>query len=214
VFSRVSATAFALVGLVLLAPVAGCTRERSAALGFWFEPVTYRSARFGDPVTADELEVIARVARAELTRAFAGLRVAVTQRQDARYRVRVLQQLRDPRFRSGIAVAGASRAISMFGGDGAVNFSMLAAYAESYAPPGADRAAIVTAIGRGVGRAAVHEFTHQLLGSALIDRNEDVRTYEYGSAARREQYYGEMHWGDAWPVLRRRFGRGTTMCAP
>jgi hypothetical protein len=210
----VAPTAFALIGLLFLGPLAGCTRERSAALGFWFDPVTYRSARFGDPVTTEELETIARVARAELTRAFAGLRIAVSDRRDARYRVRVLQQLRDPRFRGGVEVAGASRAISMFGGDGAVNFSMLAAYAESFAPPDADRATIVAAIGRGVGRAAVHEFTHQLLGSALIDRNEDVRTYEFGSAARREQYYGDMHWGDAWPVLRRRFGLEPTAGTP
>jgi hypothetical protein len=95
----------------------------------------------------------------------------------------------------------------MFAGDGAVNFSLLAGYAESYATADADRATIVTAIGRGVGRAAVHEFAHQLLGTALIDDGDDAQSYEYGSAARREQYYGQMHWRGAWPALYKRFGR-------
>jgi hypothetical protein len=194
------------VGVIWLAALACCTLGRSAVLGFWFEPVTYGSARFGERLTSQELQTIERIARSELFRAFGRLPVTVSDRQDARYRVRVLQHVRDPRFRSDVEVAGASRALSGLGGDGAVNFSMLAAYAESYAPPDADRPTIVAAIGRGVGRAAVHEFTHQLLGSSLIDRNDDAQTYEHGSADRREQYYGDMRWGDAWPALQRRFG--------
>jgi len=205
-FRRSAAAIAGLIGTILIASLAGCTPRRSAIVGFWFEPVTYRSARLGGPLLPRDQETIHHVARAELAEAFEGLRVTVTDRQDARYRVRVVQQLRDPRFRGDVEVAGASRAISMFGGDGAVNFSMLAAYAESYAPPGADRPAIVAAIGRGVGRGAVHELTHQLVGSAWIDSTEDRHSYEYGSAARREQYYGDMHWGDARRVLQRRFG--------
>jgi hypothetical protein len=198
------------MGIAALATFAslatGCDSHASATLGFWFERVTYRSSRFGGPLTAQELHRVASVARSEIVRAFADLRVTVIERRGARYRVRVVQQLRDPRFRGDVAVAGASRAISMFGGDGAVNFSMLAAYAESYAAPDADRTTIVTAIGRGVGRAAVHEFVHQLLGTAEFDDTQDRQTYEHGSAARPEQYFGEMHWGDAWPALERRFG--------
>jgi hypothetical protein len=34
-----------------------------------------------------------------------------------------------------------------------------------------------------------------------------VQSYDYGSAARREQYYGAMHWSSAWPALQERFGR-------
>jgi hypothetical protein len=181
-------------------------RQRAVVLGFWFEPVTYSSSRFGSAVTAEELQTIAAVARSELTHAFAGLRIKVSGQHEARYRVRVMQRLRDPRFRGEVGVAGTSRAVSMFGGDGAVNFSLLAAYAESYAPADANREAIVFAVGRGVGRAAVHEFGHQLLGSARFDDNSDVQSYEYGSAARREQYYGAMHWGSAWPALQERFG--------
>jgi hypothetical protein len=159
----------------------------------------------GGALSAADLNTVARVARKEIVNAFTGLRIVVTDRRDTRYRVRVVQQLGDPRFRGGVAVAGASRAISILGGDGAVNFSMLAGYAESYASPEADRATIVAAIGRGVGRAAVHEFAHQLLGPRPMDDTDDRRAYEYGSAARPEQYYGDVHWGPAWPELRRRF---------
>jgi hypothetical protein len=190
----------------LLITLAGCAPQGDIVLAFWFEPVTYRSSRFGGPLTPEELQTIASVARSEITHAFADLRVTVVGHKEVRYRVRVVQHLRDPRFRGDVGVAGTSRAVSMFGGDGAVNFSLLAAYAESYASTEADRATIVTAVGRGVGRAAVHEFAHQLLGTARIDDDADAESYEFGSAARREQYYGDMHWGGAWPVLRKRFG--------
>ena len=189
----------------LMISLPGCGSQRPAVVGFWFEPVTYSSSRFGGPLTADELKTIDAIARAEITRAFKGLRIVLSERQDARHRVRVVQQLRDPRFRWDMAVAGSSRVVSLFGGEGAVNFSLLAAGAESYAPLNADRAAIVSGIGRGVGRAAVHEFAHQLLGTAQFEATQDRKTYEYGSAARQEQYYGEIHWGDAWPTPYRRF---------
>jgi hypothetical protein len=207
IFAR-CVTACALVASVACAAmVGGCVPRRAVVLGFWFETVTYRSSRFGGPLTAEELQTIASVARSEVAHAFSDLRLTVSNRKDARYRVRVLQQLHDPRFRGHVGVAGASRAVSMFAGDGAVNFSLLAGYAESYATADADRATIVTAIGRGVGRAAVHEFAHQLLGTALIDDGDDAQSYEFGSAARREQYYGQMHWRGAWPALYKRFGR-------
>ena len=197
----------ALLGGLAVVPLgSGCSSGRSVALGFWFEDVAYQSSRFGPPLSRAELSVVARVARNEIADAFTGLRITLTDQRDARYRVRVVQQLNDPRFRGSVGVAGASRAVSMFAGDGAVNFSMLAAYADSFAPPEADRAAIVDGIGRGVGRAAVHEFVHQLLGSGEIDASKDPSTYEYGSAARKEQYYGPMHWGAARPVLERRLG--------
>ena len=68
------------------------------------------------------------------------------------------------------------------------------------------RAVVVTAIGRGVGRAAVHEFVHQMLGSREFDATKDPGTYEFGSAARKEQYYGPMHWGPTRLALDQRFG--------
>lgn len=59
----------------------------------------------------------------------------------------------------------------------------------------------------GIGRATVHEFVHQLLPTASIHDSTDVQSYEYASAARREQYFGEMHWDLAWPLLQERIGR-------
>jgi hypothetical protein len=48
-----------------------------------------------------------------------------------------------------------------------------------------------------------------LLGSARFDDDPDVQSYEYGSAARRQQYYGAMHWGSAWQALQERLGTRT-----
>ena len=87
-----------------------------------------------------------------------------------------------------MSVAGSSRAVSLFGGDGAVNFSFLAAGAESYAPLNADRATIVSGIGRGVGRAAVHEFAHQLLGTARYEGTQDRQSYQDRLRRSPEQY--------------------------
>ena len=185
---------------VLWLGVRSAGRARDA--GFWFEPVTFDSSALGGPITAQELETIASVARSEVVHAFAGLPVVVSDRRDATYRVRVVQGLTDPRFRSDIEVAGASRGVSGFGGNGAVSFRLIAGHAIGYAPPGADRATIIAAIGRGIGRAAVHEFAHEFLPTAQI-HGKDIRSYEFGSASRREQYYGDMRWDIAWPMLQR-----------
>ena len=193
-------------GLSIFGVIAGQVQERVVTAGFWFEDVSFESSRLGGPLDADDMEAIARVARDELAAAFAGLRVTLSDRHDARYRVRVVQQLLDRRFRREVAVAGESRAVPGFGGVGAVSFFFLANGAVASAPDGADRAGIVAAIGRGVGRSAVHEFVHQLLPKAPIHDSGDVASYEYGSASRREQYYGEMRWDVAGPLLLRTYG--------
>ena len=65
-------------------------------------------------------------------------------------------------------------------GRGSESFRSLAHGAIVHAPPDADRQEIVAAIGRDIGRAAVHEFTHQLLGrQARIDDSIYVQSYEY-----------------------------------
>ena len=64
---------------------------------------------------------------------------------------------------------------------------------------------LIEAIGRGVGRAAVHEFTHQLLPRAAI-HSANIRSYEYTSAARPEQYFGDMQWDLALLLLQQRLG--------
>jgi hypothetical protein len=83
----------------------------------------------------------------------------------------------------------------------------LAGGAVAYAPPNADRPTIIAAIGRGIGRTAVHELTHQLLPTSPIHDSTNMRSYEYASAARAEHYYGEMEWDLAWPLLEGRLGR-------
>jgi len=193
-----------IAGGVLYLAFAARAEPRAAEAGFWFEPVEYESARLGSPVTVADIATIERVARLELARAFAGLPLTLSDRRDARYRVSVVQDLRDLRSRRIIRVAGESRAVSGFGGQGAVSFMFLASSAIVYAPDDADRAVILEAIGRGIGRAAVHEFTHQLLPTAPIHESSDIGSYEYESAARREQYFGELHWDLAWPLLARR----------
>lgn len=191
--------------LFVLFTVAGC-RDRDVEAGFWFEPVTFESPRLGGQLTSADLHRIESVARAELAHAFDGLRIVISNRRDAHFKVSVVQRIQDVRFRRPWGGAGESRAIDGFGGWGAVSFEFLASGALTYAPPDADRALIVDAIGRGIGRTAVHELTHQLLPTAPIHDSTNARSYEFGSAARREHYYGDMEWDLARPLLERRVG--------
>ena len=185
--------------------LANRSEPRVADAGFWFDEVSYQSPRLGAPVTSADIETIARVARSELASAFRGLPITLSDWRDARYRIRVVQELRDSRFLwREVAVAGESRAVPGFGGQGAVSFDFLASGAVAYAPDDASRASIIEAIGRGIGRTAVHEFAHQLLPTAPIHDSTDVRSYEYASAARSEQYFGELRWDLAWPLLQQR----------
>jgi hypothetical protein len=202
-----------LIALVagMLASVAACTAAergpRSAVLGFWFEPVSYESPVLGGPVTPPDLAVIETVARSEIVNAFQGMNITVTDRRDARYRLEVVQELLDQRMRTRkVSIAGQSHVMSGFGGSGAVNFNYMAGAAIVYAPPSASRHEIIEAIGRGIGRAAVHEFTHQLLPHAEIDGAKDRLSYEYGAASRVEQYFGTLRWDFAGPLLASKFG--------
>ena len=183
---------------------AGCLRHtasRPIEAGFWFDEVTFDSARLGSPLTQGEIEAVESVARAELADAFRGLPIVFTDRRDARYTIRVEQEVLDPRFNRPVGVAGQSRGIAGFGGSGSVSFDFLANGAMSYAPDDADRATLVAAIGRGIGRTAVHEFTHQLLPRAPIHSSRDDQSYEFQSAARPAQYFGPMRWDLARPML-------------
>jgi hypothetical protein len=203
----------AIVVGTLLAVGAACEMSfygpagRGVEVGVWFEAVTYASNIPGGPMTASDLEVIEATARSEVAEAFRDYPVTVSSSRDARYRVAVVQRVLERRLRREADVAGESRAISGFGGSGAVNFTLLASGAVACAPEEADRHAIIQAIGRGVGRTVVHEVAHQLLPSAPIHDTTDVNSYEYGSASRCERYFGEMHWGHAAPLLRARFSR-------
>ena len=182
-------------------------REAVTHGSFIFDPVTYSSPGLGGSVTADDIRTIDTVARAELASAFQGLRIPITDRRDARYHVRVVQELLLPMTKRKIWVAGSSHAVPGFGGSGAVSFTYHASGALVYAPPEATRSELIEAIGRGIGRGAAHEFAHQFLSGQSLHDTRDRGSYEYYSASRSEQYYGPMHWDIAGPLLLKRFGR-------
>jgi hypothetical protein len=199
-----------VAGAAVVALAVG-SRQNTVTAGFWFDPVTYDGSepmadRLGGPISDAEMQTVESIARAEITRAFAGLRLAFSNHRDATYRIRVVQRLRNPMAPRGPTSSGESRRIAGIGGQGAVNFQLLSNSAIAYAPAGADREAMIAAIGRGIGRAAVHEYAHLFLGAFPIHDSKDVQSYEYASADRREQYYGDMHWDIAGPVLEQKFG--------
>jgi hypothetical protein len=186
------------------------TAQTTAAAGFSFDDGAFAlppaiAARLGGPLTGAEIESIKSVSRAELTRAFAGWRLTLADRRDAFWRVEVVQTIRP---RGALPNVGGSVDLGMFGGSGAVGFSLVTAKAIHYAPPGAPRDTIIAGIGRGIGRVAVHELAHQILGASapMHDRSDD-HSYEYPTPDRASQYYGELHWTVARPLLEQRLGR-------
>lgn len=179
--------------------------------GFWFDDFPFdlpadATARLGGPLTGRDVDTIKRVARAEVERAFSGLRIVVTGEREAFWRVRVQREIRSivggrP---NRIPISGESLGLGPFGGAGSVNFMVAALGAVAYAPHDASRQAIIEGIGRGIGRAAVHEFGHAMVSA---NHSQDEHSYEYRSSDRASQYYGELHWATAGPLLQRRFGR-------
>jgi hypothetical protein len=207
------------IGAVLLAAVGwqvAAALRRGVDAGFWFEAVSYDRGepmveRLGGPLTADELARIAAIARSEVDGAFAGLALDISGRRDATYRVRVVQELQNVRAPKYPGPAGESRVFAGLGGQGAVNFRLMVSSAVVYAPEGADRETFIQGIGRGIGRTAVHEFTHQLLNrSRIVDSDDDPLSYEYRSADRPAHFYGTLHWAHARPTLERRLGTRMT----
>ena len=198
------------IGLVMaVAAVLFVVRARSgrADLSFWFESIgedarTTLPRRLSGDLSTDDMNAIEAIAREEIVHAFRDYPISVVGRTEALYHVRVVDSLQ-----SSMGGSAESYVFPGMGGQGYINFRSLAHGAVTYAPPDADRRELVEAIGRGIGRAAVHEFTHQLLGrQALIDESKDIQSYEYGSTNRREQYYGRIRWDIAAPMLRQKFG--------
>ena len=72
---------------------------RAVEAGFWFEEVTFSSGKLGGPITRQEMATLVSMARAEVRDAFTGLNITFMDRRDTAYRVRVVQDLRDQRFR-------------------------------------------------------------------------------------------------------------------
>lgn len=190
-----------------LCAAGACERER-VELGFWFEPVSYQSPRIGGAITEAEFAVIDAVARAEIAGAFKEFGVTLTARRDARFKVGVVPQLKDwRRLRSPGNHAGESRAVAGFGGSGSVNFEYVANGAMVFSPEDAGRATVIEALGRGIGRVAIHEFLHQLLPKRPLHDSRDPRSYEGNSPARVEGYFGALHWDIASPWLHERLLR-------
>jgi hypothetical protein len=176
--------------------------------GFWYENGAFvlppdATTKLGGPLSEQEVDSIKQISRVELERAFAGLRMTVTQSQDAFWRVAVLQTLAR---RGQLPHAGEAVGLGPLGGTGAVGFVIVALKAIQYAPSGASRQRMIEGIGRGIGRVAVHEFTHQILGATAGHNDADENSYEYPSPDRASQYYGELHWTIAWPLLQRKIG--------
>jgi hypothetical protein len=165
------------------------------------------AAALGGPLTDNEQQTIRAWSRVEVEQAFAGLRVRFVDDRRAFWRIRVVSSVvpRTLTGRATLSAAGASYALGPLGGGGFLNFTTLALKAVLYRPPGTSREDLVAAIGRGIGRSAVHEFTHLMLGPDSRHSGDDG-TYEYESADRRSQYYGQLRWADARPLLERRLG--------
>jgi len=204
--------------LVTSAGIAWRASSATIEAGFWWDDATFLlsaddTAKIGGALSAGELIRIKELSRVEVERAYRGLRINVTNDRIAFWRVTVVgAPLRVTRNHSTypFSAAGESRIFGPLGGWGSVAFVVLAHNAIEYAPAGASRAQIVDAIGRGIGRAAVHELAHQALGldnPGYIDNRTDENSYEYGNADRPAQYYGELRWTTARPVLQSKFGR-------
>jgi hypothetical protein len=186
--------------------------------GFWWGDSPFLlsaddAVKIGGPLTADELRSIQAISRDEVRRAYSDLRINITDRRGAFWRVVVVgTPLTATRNRTmyPFSFAGESHVFGPLGGSGSVAFAILAHNAIEYAPRPSSRRQIVDGIGRGIGRAAVHELAHQALGLdnvAYLDNRTDTDSYEHANADRPSQYYGELRWTTAWPVLQQKFGR-------
>jgi hypothetical protein len=105
---------------------------------------------------------------------------------------------------NGLPISGESFGLGPLRGAGWVNFLVAALGAVNYAPSDASRQTIIEGIGRGIGRAAVHEFGHAIVNA---NHSQDEDSYEYESSDRKGQFYGELHWASAGPILQQRFGK-------
>lgn len=178
------------------------------AAGFWYEDGRFTlpdeaTARIGGPLTDAEIESIKQISRARLEGALAGLPMTLTDDRNAFWNVGVRQAL-ERRLR-GLPHSGEAYALGPLGGGGSVSFFVVALNAIKHAPPAASRPIIIEGIGRGIGNAAAHELVHAL--GVWVDSRTDENSYEYFSADRPGQYYGELHWSTAWPLLQQKLGK-------
>ena len=197
------------VTVVVFAVVRWQASKTIMSAGFRFDADPYvlpagPTRTLGGPLTESEIASIQTISRRELERAFAGTRMKITDGADAFWHIEVRHTLGEGRQ---LPRAGHAIGLGPLGGIAEVSFAMLALSAIRLAPVGASRQVMIEGIGRGIGRAAVHELAHQIVATAAMDTSTDPDTYEYGSFNRASQYYGDLHWGGAWPLVLRKIGR-------
>jgi len=202
----------ALVAAVVTAAVFSVVRAKASraplTVAFRFDAaacVLPRTAEraLGAPLQPPEVAAIQRTARRELEEAYAGTRLVFVADGEAFWHLQVLPAIRG---RKALPDGGHSIGLGPLGGLGELNFDLLSVTAVRLAPPGATRQTILDGIARGIGRAAVHELAHQIVATAGMDNATDADSYEYGSFSRQSQYYGRLHWADAWAGVRAKVG--------
>ena len=206
----------AAVVVTILCAVLACRTPRTASdVGFWYDefPFTFSESvttALGGPLTAAEIDAIRRVSRDELTHAFSGLAITFTDNRQAFWTIHVRQSL-ERRPGQKLPNAGETLAMGALGARSVVDFTEVVMAAIAHAPPGATRRALIDGIGRGIGRVAVHELAHAILGAGgSMDNRTDAHSYEYFTHNRPAQFYGELHWAGAWPMLVDRVGAVAT----
>ena len=188
----------------------GACAWRESSVGFLFnaDACVLRAGAFqpfGDLLSDEERQTIQQLARTELAEAFAPVRVVITTNPSAFWRIAVVRSL-PTRASQALPRSGESIALGPLGGGGTVACDVIVRKAMQFAPEGATRAQVVDAIGRGVGRTAVHELVHQMLGASGTHNDADADSFEHGSSDRASQFYGTLHWTTALPLLRAKLG--------
>lgn len=210
-------TRIGIAAIVVAAAAFGLLRWQASrttpTVGFWFDVESTElsaatTADLGGPITPEELARVEAIAREELVRAFSGLRIVVTDNRQAFWRLQVRHLLdvdESSPYKGWPAGVAQARMLGPLGGHADISFYGLAQYAVTLAPRGASRDEKIAGTGRGIARAAAHEFGHFIASGTAHDKN-DVNSYEYPHADRASQYYGELHWTTAWPELQARLG--------
>ena len=205
---RIGFAAVAIVAVLCLSVFR--TARTGIDVCFWYDdfPFTFSApvtAAIGGALTASEVNAIKQISRDELTRAFSGLKVTFTDSREVPWTVGVQLAL-ERRKGQKLPNAGETFAMGPLGARSLVDFTEVLMAAIAHAPAGTTREQLVTGIGRGVGRVSVHELAHGILGAGAMDNQTDDHSYEYFTHNRSSQYYSELHWARAWPVLIERLG--------
>jgi hypothetical protein len=201
-----TAIAAGALGLALAAStsVEWCALREPPRARFWFDSPAFQLPRPTEQLSAGltpaDMQQIERVARLELSQAFAGLRLVFSDHPASPYQVRVVQDL-PPRLGPRPLAVGESVVLGPLGSQGWVSFRAVTSFALSYAPAHASRASVIDSIGRGIGRVAAHEFAHQILTNVDLHASRDPNGYEYASADRETLFYGRLAWSFVGPLL-------------